>query len=91
MNPSPQNRTVTASSSCGWRDHLRDRLEAGDGSVVCWVFSFTTVDVQHCSLPEEPAVLLVPPVTDSPLDHPLHQTKDDFLERRTLLDGERVN
>ena len=40
---------------------------------------------------EEPVVLLVPPVGEFPLDHLLHQLKDDLFDLWEFLDWEEVH
>ena len=70
------------------RHHLRNGWETGDWPVVRGIFPVTTLEDQDRFPFEEPVVLLVPPVLDSPLHHLLHKLEHRFPDWRALLDGE---
>ena len=68
-------------------DHLRDCGEVGYREVVRLVFTVSALVDEHCSPLEEPAVLLVPIVGDSPL----HNSLQELIYTTFLMGGHFFN
>ena len=70
---------------------LRDGGEAGDGAVVGGILSVSALEDENSPSFEEPVVLLIPLVPDTPLDNLFDPLEHRLLDWRALLDGEGVH